>query len=154
MSQEHYREWFTKTGQTDSISSRHRYLIDLDSANGRGLSLQRLIGRRYRLNLTENHTLKRYDSIGSAPAKKPLAKPKRVGPGHFRLGRLNEAAGVWGRRRPLLEFESIFHWKSLTTGLFYEHSKYGASLRRLPLLNREGNRSQREPERASTNEHA
>jgi hypothetical protein len=33
------------------------------------------------------------------------------GPGHFRLGRLNEAASVWGRRGPLLEFESIFHWK-------------------------------------------
>jgi hypothetical protein len=61
----------------------------------------------------------------------------RFGPGHFRLGRLNEAAGVWGRRGPLLEFESIFHWKSLTTGLFCEHSKYGVSLERLPFLMRE-----------------
>jgi hypothetical protein len=36
MSQEHYREWLTKTGQADSISSRHRYLIGLDSAEGNG----------------------------------------------------------------------------------------------------------------------
>ena len=28
MSQEHYREWLTKNGQADSISSRHRYLIE------------------------------------------------------------------------------------------------------------------------------
>lgn len=35
MSQDHYREWLTTTGQADSISSRHRYLIDLDSAEAR-----------------------------------------------------------------------------------------------------------------------
>ena len=32
MSVDHYREWLRKTGQADSISSRHRYLIDLDGA--------------------------------------------------------------------------------------------------------------------------
>jgi hypothetical protein len=29
MSQEHYREWLTKTGLADSISSRHRYLVSV-----------------------------------------------------------------------------------------------------------------------------
>jgi hypothetical protein len=88
--------------------------------------------------------VKRYDSIGSAPAHRPRAEPKRFGPGHFRLGRLNEAVGVWGRRGPLLEFESIFHWKSLTTGLFYEsipNMEHRST--RLPLLIRERNRPQR-----------
>ena len=71
------------------------------------------------------------------PQRMSLRRSRKIRAGHFRLRRLNEAAGVWGRRGPLLEFESIFHWKSLPTGLFYEHSKYGASLNRLPLLNRE-----------------
>ncbi len=33
LSQELYREWLERHGQADSISSRHRYLIDLDSAS-------------------------------------------------------------------------------------------------------------------------
>src|ERR1019366_967672 len=61
--------------------------------------------------------VKRYDSIGSAPAHRPRAEPKRFGPGHFRLGRLNEAVGVWGRRGPLLEFESIFRSEEHTSEL-------------------------------------
>src|ERR1035441_475806 len=32
MSRERYREWLQKHGQMDSISSRHRYLIDLDDS--------------------------------------------------------------------------------------------------------------------------
>lgn len=32
MSVDHYREWLRLNGQADSISSRHRYLIDLDGA--------------------------------------------------------------------------------------------------------------------------
>jgi hypothetical protein len=38
---------------------------------------------------------KRYDPIGSVPADEPRAEPMGFGPGHFRLGRLNEAALVW-----------------------------------------------------------
>lgn len=32
MSVDHYRQWLGHNGQADSISSRHRYLIDLDGA--------------------------------------------------------------------------------------------------------------------------
>ena len=35
MSRGLYSQWLQKNGQADSISSRHRYLIDLDSAEGR-----------------------------------------------------------------------------------------------------------------------
>ena len=35
---EHYREWLSKNGQADTISSRHRYLIDLDAAEAAALT--------------------------------------------------------------------------------------------------------------------
>jgi len=43
-------------------------------------------------------TLKRYDSIGSAPAYASRDADERWGPVHFRLGRLDEAAGACGGR--------------------------------------------------------
>jgi len=36
MSAEHYRQWLRENGQADSISSRHRYLIDIDAAEAAG----------------------------------------------------------------------------------------------------------------------
>ncbi len=33
---EHYRQWLRENGQADSISSRHRYLIDIDAAEAAG----------------------------------------------------------------------------------------------------------------------
>lgn len=33
MNAEHYRQWLAKTRQADSISSRHRYLVDMDAAD-------------------------------------------------------------------------------------------------------------------------
>ena len=47
---------------------------------------------------------KRYDSIGSAPAG-VVGVGSTLIPGHFRLGRLNEAAGVCGGRGPSMGFE-------------------------------------------------
>jgi hypothetical protein len=41
---------------------------------------------------------KRYDPIGSAPVREAPGAAERFGPGHFRLGRLSEAAGVCGGR--------------------------------------------------------
>lgn len=32
MNVDHYREWLSKNGQADTISSRHQYLIDMDAA--------------------------------------------------------------------------------------------------------------------------
>jgi hypothetical protein len=32
MNVEHYREWLSNNGQADTLSSRHRYLIDMDAA--------------------------------------------------------------------------------------------------------------------------
>jgi hypothetical protein len=49
-------------------------------------------------------TEKRYDSIGSAPAG-IVGVGSALIPGHFRLGRLNEAAGVCGGRGPSMGFE-------------------------------------------------
>jgi hypothetical protein len=49
-------------------------------------------------------TDKRYDSIGSAPAG-IVGVGSALIPGHFRLGRLNEAAGVCGGRGPFMGFE-------------------------------------------------
>ena len=34
ISAEHYRQWLQENGQADSISSRHRYLIDMDGPEG------------------------------------------------------------------------------------------------------------------------
>jgi len=51
-------------------------------------------------------TDKRYDSIGSAPAG-TVGLGSAAIPGHFRLGRLNEAAGVCGGRGPM-GIESTF----------------------------------------------
>ena len=116
-----------------------------DGAPSESLSL------RYFRNMIRNE--KRYDSIGSAPVRKARAQP-RDWAGALSIGAFERGRSRLGQTPAIMEFESIFHWKSLTTGLFCEHSKYGASLKRLPLLNRERNRSQREPERASTNEHA
>ena len=47
---------------------------------------------------------KRYDSIGSAPAG-VVGVGSTLIPGHFRLGRLDEAAGVCGGRGPSMGFE-------------------------------------------------
>src|SRR5258708_3387315 len=49
-------------------------------------------------------TEKRYDSIGSAPAG-IVGVGSTLIPGHFRLGRLDEAAGVCGGRGPSMGFE-------------------------------------------------
>ena len=49
-------------------------------------------------------TDKRYDSIGSAPAG-VVGVGSTLIPGHFRLGRLDEAAGVCGGRGPSMDFE-------------------------------------------------
>jgi len=38
MSEDLYREWLTKTSKADSISSRHRYLIDLEAADSERLT--------------------------------------------------------------------------------------------------------------------
>jgi len=48
-------------------------------------------------------TGKRYDSIGSAPAG-VVGVGSTLIPGHFRLGRLDEAAGVCGGRGPSMGF--------------------------------------------------
>src|ERR1019366_4661066 len=56
---------------------------------------------------------KRYDSIGSAPVHEPRARGERFGPGHFRLGRLNEAAGVCGGRGP---YGYSIDWETSGTG--------------------------------------
>jgi hypothetical protein len=50
-------------------------------------------------------TDKRYDSIGSAPAG-IVGVGSALIPGHFRLGRLNEAAGVCGGRGPSM----VLNW--------------------------------------------
>src|SRR5947209_2917780 len=49
-------------------------------------------------------SFKRYDSIGSAPAG-IVGVGSTLFPGHFRLGRLDEAAGVCGGRGPSMGFE-------------------------------------------------
>ena len=49
-------------------------------------------------------TDKRYDSIGNAPAG-IVGVGSTLIPGHFRLGRLDEAAGVCGGRGPSMGFE-------------------------------------------------
>jgi hypothetical protein len=48
-------------------------------------------------------THKRYDSIGNAPAG-VVGVGSTLIPGHFRLGRLDEAAGVCGGRGPSMGF--------------------------------------------------
>ena len=57
--------------------------------------------------------MKRYDSIGSAPAHEARARPIDSGPGHFRLGRLNEAAGVCGGRGT---YGYSIDWETSDTG--------------------------------------
>jgi hypothetical protein len=49
-------------------------------------------------------TDKRYDSIGNAPGG-IVGVGQTLIPGHFRLGRLDEAAGVCGGRGPSMGFE-------------------------------------------------
>jgi hypothetical protein len=51
-------------------------------------------------------TDKRHDSIGSAPAG-VVGVGSTLIPGHFRLGRLDEAAGVCSRRGPSMGFEWV-----------------------------------------------
>jgi len=48
MSAEHYRQWLHENGQADSISSRHRYLIDMDGADANAAGRARGRVRRRR----------------------------------------------------------------------------------------------------------
>jgi hypothetical protein len=47
--------------------------------------------------------------------RRSLRRSREIRPGVLSIGafQFNEDAGVCGRRRPLSEFESTFHWKSL-----------------------------------------
>jgi hypothetical protein len=58
-------------------------------------------------NASRISTEKRYDSIGSAPAG-VVGVGAALIPGHFRLGRLNQAAGGCGGRGPSMGVESSF----------------------------------------------
>jgi hypothetical protein len=58
----------------------------------------------FRRAVSRIRTDKRYDSIASAPVGGLAAVQARFGPGHFRLGRLNEPAGACGGRGLLWGF--------------------------------------------------
>jgi hypothetical protein len=87
------------------------------------------------------------------PRRRSLRRSRKIQSGALSIGafergrwRLGQTPAIIGIRIDI-PLEVV---KSLTTGLFYEHSKYGASLKRLPLLTRERNRSERKPRPTST----